>query len=571
MLRFLKSRGNFLHNAHVSSNGTGEMVACRRPSETKAVSDFKHCIYCQGLYAKESLWRHVRYCFKKPKEKDLIVGRKRVQSLPYMILPPPDNITQAVWNIACEMNNDDISSVVRSERYILLLGQQLYNKSKSRAGRNDYIRQKMREVARLVIKARSISPLEHIEDFIMPCNFNYVVDAVRAVAGYNENSNLYGIASLAVKLGHSLKKVANIIECNALMLGNAKMAKSAQNFSTLYEKQWNESISATALHSLNQAKWNKPKVLPFTEDIKKLHFFLASKHKECMKALREEPSPTTYASLSKVTLNQVILFNRRREGEVSNMLMKSYISKDKTKMHEDIAVGLSSFEKKLCEYFQRVEICGKRGRKVPILLAPDMIAAMDLLVEKRTECKVPSKNQYMFARPYALTHFRGGDCFRKYGKACGARNPGALTSTKLRMQISTLSTILNLKENEMDQLANFLGHDIRVHREYYRLPESTLQLAKMSKLLIAMQKGSLPMMQGKGLDEIIINPEDDLDVSSGSSDEESFDLLHDLNGSKQTRCEEDCADSTQQQPMSHSRQKLSEVLLFSQGFGVDQG
>lgn len=80
-------------------------------------------------------------------------------------------------------------------------------------------------------------------------------------------------------------------------------------------------------------------------------------------------------------------------------------------------------------------------------------------------------------------------------------------STRLRKQVATLSTVLNLKENEMDQLATFLGHDIRVHREFYRLPESTLQLAKVSKLLIAMEKGRLSDLQGKGLDDIEINPE----------------------------------------------------------------
>lgn len=49
----------------------------------------------------------------------------------------------------------------------------------------------------------------------------------------------------------------------------------------------------------------------------------------------------------------------------------------------------------------------------------------------------------------------------------------------------------------MDQIATFLGHDIRVRREFYRLPESTLQLAKVSKLLIAMEKGK-HLTWGKG-------------------------------------------------------------------------
>lgn len=61
---------------------------------------------------------------------------------------------------------------------------------------------------------------------------------------------------------------------------------------------------------------------------------------------------------------------------------------------------------------------------------------------------------------------------------------------------------MNFKDNELDQLANFLGNVIRVHREYYRLPHSTIQLAKISKLLMAMEKGSVKDIQGKSLDEI---------------------------------------------------------------------
>ena len=72
--------------------------------------------------------------------------------------------------------------------------------------------------------------------------------------------------------------------------------------------------------------------------------------------------------------------------------------------------------------------------------------------------------------------------------------------TQLRKHVATLSQVLNLKNHELDQVADFLGHDIRVHREYYRLPEA--QLPKISKLLFAMEKGSLTNLQGKTIEEI---------------------------------------------------------------------
>jgi len=53
----------------------------------------------------------------------------------------------------------------------------------------------------------------------------------------------------------------------------------------------------------------------------------------------------------------------------------------------------------------------------------------------------------------------------------------------------------------MDQVAKFMGHEIRIHREYYRLTENTLQLAKMSKFLMAIECGTT-VYKGKSLDEI---------------------------------------------------------------------
>lgn len=139
-----------------------------------------------------------------------------------------------------------------------------------------------------------------------------------------------------------------------------------------------------------------------------------------------------------------------------------------------------------------------------MLLSPDMVNAITRLTEKRQDCGVLAENIFLFARPHCLTPYRGQDCLRIYATECGAENPEHLRSTQLRKHVATLSQILNLKNHELDQVANFLGHDIRVHREYYRLPEATTQLAKISKLLIAMEKGSLKSLQGKTLEEIEI-------------------------------------------------------------------
>ncbi|XP_034150390.1 uncharacterized protein LOC114835376 [Esox lucius] len=60
---------------------------------------------------------------------------------------------------------------------------------------------------------------------------------------------------------------------------------------------------------------------------------------------------------------------------------------------------------------------------------------------------------------------------------------------------------MNLDEQEMEQLARFIGHDIRVHCDYYRKTDKTFQVAKISKLLLAMEQGTGALM-GNNLDTL---------------------------------------------------------------------
>ena len=58
-------------------------------------------------------------------------------------------------------------------------------------------------------------------------------------------------------------------------------------------------------------------------------------------------------------------------------------------------------------------------------------------------------------------------------------------------------------------LAGFLGHDIHVHRKFYRLPQSALEVAKIGKLMMLMEKGGIGKVQGRSLDDIDIDLEVD--------------------------------------------------------------
>lgn len=64
------------------------------------------------------------------------------------------------------------------------------------------------------------------------------------------------------------------------------------------------------------------------------------------------------------------------------------------------------------------------------------------------------------------------------------KNPTLLNSTKLHKYVATVSQIFSVNKLDLDLLACHLGLDIRAHYEYYRLLDSTAELAKVSKLLM---------------------------------------------------------------------------------------
>lgn len=166
---------------------------------------------------------------------------------------------------------------------------------------------------------------------------------------------------------------------------NYSAAKDARAFRKVYDARWNELISSGSLRTLQEAKWNVPQLLPFTKDVQILHRFLNAEQQQCSKILLEETSSKAWTNLAKVTLTQMILFNRRRAGEVSKMPLSAYLSLP-ANQEDNASVALSDLEKKLCQHFKRVEIRGKRGRKVPVLLTPAMQESLDLLVAKCKEC-----------------------------------------------------------------------------------------------------------------------------------------------------------------------------------------
>jgi len=61
---------------------------------------------------------------------------------------------------------------------------------------------------------------------------------------------------------------------------------------------------------------------------------------------------------------------------------------------------------------------------------------------------------------------------------------------------------MNLTTSEMEWFCNHLGHDVSIDRDYYRLQTGVVELAKVSKLLLASESGQIGKYKGMSLDDI---------------------------------------------------------------------
>ena len=506
----IRNLGNHLHNIRVLKKRDGHLIVRYRPNGDNADPDmYGPCPFCFGYYIRRELWRHK--CPLKPTQADKSRSKMAVTSL---LLLPNDNLNSLLHKVVCTMKQDQISRVAKSDETILKLGEKLCNKHGHENDKYNYVRQKMRELARLLMELRKTLglPNHSLAAFFHPKYYRFLVTCSKNVAGFDESTNRFGIPSLALKIGHSLQKCFKIVVASCIERRDKVKENEVEELQKLMDINWTDDMSSNALKTLQEEKRNRSDIIPLADDIKIFSDHLKAKASEYFKEIEDtqdtDVSVYVWTKLNSIVLAQLILFNRRRSGEVSRMKVSHYMAKQTADYGSQLDTILSGFEKKLCFMMPRIEIEGKRGRTVAVLFPQYTVHTIDLLLKTRGTI-VKNENPYLFPAVHygSASHIRGSDSLRKLAAECGATAPQRLRSTNLRKHIATMSQVLNLKENELDILANFMGHDIRVHREFYRLPEATVQVAKVAKLLLAMEHGGTSLPTGQSLDDIQLDGE----------------------------------------------------------------
>ncbi|XP_077399894.1 uncharacterized protein LOC144034751 isoform X2 [Vanacampus margaritifer] len=283
LLEQLRCRGNYQHNIEVITQGSGEIVPCRRPSQEVDAMNYLPCPRCLGFFVRADLWKHQASCRRKmacdpstdsshptadpsnasssdpmsncsddsPEDATHHLSdetsrsdqlgacepqppkkRFRVQVAASRLLPISSGASESCSKILHRMNQDHISHQVKSDWLICKYGNTLMGNQDKSQKKYDYVSQKLRKLGKFLLAAKSMDPsIQNLQDLLAPGCLSLSLAAARKASDHRSSS-------LPLSVKNMLKAVCEIAIEESLENGDGETAARTNDFYHLLGRDW---------------------------------------------------------------------------------------------------------------------------------------------------------------------------------------------------------------------------------------------------------------------------------------------------------------------------------------------
>ncbi|XP_035849735.1 uncharacterized protein LOC116038055 isoform X2 [Sander lucioperca] len=201
-----------------------------------------------------------------PGRAELPRKRSRVQAAASRLLPISSGASESCSEVLHRMNQDHVSHQVKSDWLICKYGNKLMGNQDGSQRRYDYVSQKLRELGRFVLAAKSLdSGVRTLQDLLAPGRLSLVLAAARKASVYR-----WSRPPLAVKT--TLKTVCEIAIGERLQDGDWEAAAKTTDFYHLLGRDWDKlgllDPDRHTAASVEEAKLKKRSVQSISEKCK---------------------------------------------------------------------------------------------------------------------------------------------------------------------------------------------------------------------------------------------------------------------------------------------------------------
>ncbi|KAJ8321044.1 hypothetical protein KUTeg_002631 [Tegillarca granosa] len=554
VLDSLRNEGDFLYNIDLLQNrnkdGEGLIVAKRPVAGEHEFNDYLPCKYCLKFYLKSELWRHAKKCKFMPaplleltnnypadlEEKE---SRKFIKDGINILKGAGVNLKHVTtsndkeefyYHVLGSIQNDDIGHKLKNDEGIIMFGKSEFERlGRRRANEVRYRMRLLQRIKDIVLSLDKSVTTSNLMSLLAPDRFEFFVEAVKVLVGIRKEKSLNGVVmfgkpQLAKKTGQIIRKFAEMCEGQSVVKRDREKRQEISDFMFMYTKNWSGKIGSLAHQTSVEDKFNKKEMLPLTKDLSKLQNYLDNEMPTQCQLVEKCPTKENWRILSYILLTKLTLFNFRRGNEVAAMQITKFNERgDWRGSNEEIYQSLSNFEQALAKRMDLVEVMGKQNKKVPVLLTPATKAGLIQLNKFRHATEVYPENPYVFAK--GKDKFIQGHEALKYvlEQVPELEQPESLKFPTMRKYLATVVQVFGMKETDVAEVARHMGHELSVHRKFYRLQDDIIELAKISKLLLAVERGKAHKYSGISLDDLDL--EDVCIIVSNAKLATSIDLI----------------------------------------------
>ena len=211
------------------------------------------------------------------------------------------------------MRKDEITRVAQGDQLICALGDVWLSKSMD----NRLIRYRtssfrMRLAARLLLETRNLLYIPDLDMFelIMPKNFDAIAKATLLLCKSNDCDELKH-PSVALKVGYDMSRLAGLKLAQSFKIYDDIGKIDAQEFLQVMKLQWATNVSKLAHTVVNERHFKERRQLPNPKDTQTLAEKLTSSSNDI-----DLSDKGQYTAVAKLVLPRLMLYNRRRCGEI---------------------------------------------------------------------------------------------------------------------------------------------------------------------------------------------------------------------------------------------------------------
>lgn len=487
----LRKVGTLNWNMNAELN-KGELMTSRRPKSqlNKEAADYQSCPYCFGSYA--ALRQHValKYTKKPIAENEATKGERIITALSTSVEGRVHvNASKNLKDLFTTFRQHKVVRLIRFDWLIILFGNKICKKLKSfQKGLKRY---RLRLAGRILDAIKSIEP--DVTDFASIYQAKYydsMVEAISIVSCYDREKDEFkhpACASSAVTL---IRQIGLLLKSAYIKQSQFDKLLTTERFITVMDAEINTDINKSVTETQNAMRREKTVILPSTADVKLLAEYVDSERNSSFEELTSKYSFKTWKTLAETTMLSIIIFNRRRTGDIQNVLVAYFKKREhiNEKSCGALFSSLNKSSKRVALQYSRMKIRAKKDSTVHVLLKPHVIDCIELLLTHRPDVGISKDNEYLFALPSLIDKDKTLNAcltMNKFANACGANNPSSLVGTNLRKHLATICMSMDLNDSVVADLAKFMGHAEKVHRDYYRQNTIDREVVQMSRLLEA--------------------------------------------------------------------------------------